>query len=174
MAESRPIRIVRRPVGAVLPAEMSVGVAPASGRYVANTAGTARALRLFVLYLAVLAAAYLGFLSLALTATSTGTRSDSAALVALTIVALALAIWGWMITLARAPTGIRFEGREIIVLERRGRPRRFVAPPALDITVAYRYPSGFLAREPTELVEATSLDGRRRAYLVARGLLSET
>ena len=172
MAGSRPIRIARRPATAVGAGAGSDTEPSAPARFVENSAGRARAFRLFALYLVVLAAAYAGFLSLALTAPSQGTRDDLAALGALTLVAFVLGAWGWTITLGRAPRGVRFEEGEIVVLERMGRPRRFVAPPALEVTVAYRYAPGFLGREPTELVEATALDGRRRAYLVARGLLS--
>ncbi|MCI4317685.1 MAG: hypothetical protein L3J96_04035, partial [Thermoplasmata archaeon] len=146
--------------------------APAS-RFVSNDAGSARAYRLFIVYLAGLIASYLAFLVLAFTAPQPGTREDLVVLGGLSVAAVILIGWGWVITVGRAPRGIRFEGKELIVLERWGRPKRFESPPLLELRVVYRYTPGFLGREPTELVEVTSLDGRKRAYLVRRGLLSE-
>lgn len=140
--------------------------------FVENTAGRTRALRLFSLYAVLLAAVYVAFLGVVLAAPSSAARGDPVTIAALSVVAAALALWGYLITLARTPRGVRFQGSEIVVVERPGRSRRFVAPPALELSVVYRYRPGLLAREPTELVEVTSVDGRRRTYLVAQGLLS--
>ena len=169
MASSRPIRIARRSVASPTP-----GLPPLvhGGTFVENTAGRTRAVRLFSLYAVLLAAVYLAFLGVVLAAPSSAARDDPVTIAALSLVAVALALWGYLITLARTPRGVRFQGAEILVVERPGRTRRFVAPPSLELRVVYRFGPGILAREPTELVEVTSVDGRRCTYLVAQGLLS--
>jgi len=164
--EARPVRIPRAQARAIRPA-----VAPEPGaRFVENRSGWVRAQRLFLLFASALTGLYLAILAEALLATP-GLSSDVVALGILTVAAAGCLLAGASVTITRAPRGIWWTGEEMVVRERFGRPRRY--PKASATLVAHRYPAGFLAPGPTEIVEVVPRSGRRMTYLVDEGLLTE-
>lgn len=116
-------------------------------------------------------ALYLVFIELTYGATSPGVRNDVFGIATLSAVWAAFIIVNWLLTLGRAPRGVRRDVDSLVVRDSYGRLVRFPSPSSSDVTVLQRYPAGWLASEPTELVRLTSPGGPSGTYLVARDLL---
>ena len=172
MAGSRPVRIARRPASEPVLSRTELPVASHWGEYRENHAGTIRASRLFLLFLIVLIVLYVLFLGLALSSPTPGVSANLGAIAGFTVIAFGLGLWGWTITLLRAPRSVRLRSTETIVTERTGRTRRFPAAAELTIRVVGRFPGGLLASEPTEMVEVWTQTQGKRNYLVRSGLFS--
>lgn len=167
MATPRSIRIPRRPVAAP-----RIAPAPGDERFVPNAAGTARAVRLFVAFLALLLVIYLLFVGLALSTRGASPAGNAIAWGIFSAFAAGFAISGWTITLGRAPRGFWRRSGELAVKERLGRVRRF---PANGVPkVAKRFGAGPLGPEPTIFVELTGTDGAKRTYLVGEGTIERS
>ena len=123
---------------------------------------------MFCLFAAGVLVIYLLFLGLTATSTSPGLRNSPTVYAALTIAVALLGVWGWFLTVHRAPRQAVLRDDALVVTERSGRARRF-SPLGVRVRVLYRYGPGLLAAEPTELVELSDAEGRRRNYLVGRG-----
>jgi hypothetical protein len=185
MAAPRAVRIPRRPLPPT-PADASrsvpvrEGFASAEtpfappGEYVPNSGSLTRAHRLLALYLLALVVLYAIFAGLTLASSDSGTRSNSAILIGLAIVGVVLGVFGLRLTVGRTPVALRVAGEQLWVRERSGRVRRFPAPPSTKIYVAERYPASVLSPKRTELVELAPSEGRRRRYVLDRGLLTGT
>ncbi len=167
MAPPRTVRIARRDGSATTPGERTASA------FVANTAGSARAGRLLLLFMAALGVIYLAFAGLTIANPLPGVRDNLYAWGAFTLVALLLALWGWSITLARAPVGARKARDGLVVRERGGSVRRFEARALDELHVVQRYPNGLLAPAPTALVELRTPEGGKRTYLVGDGFFED-
>ena len=168
MGPPRAVRISR--VARPAAGDDGVGGAPPRGEYRENVAGAARGNRLFGIFSTGLFALYLAFLAVAMRAAG-GLGADPAAIALFSAVAAALAVWGFLITLGRAPRGAWVAPDRIVIVERSGRSRRLAGAPPVRVEVLQRYPSGFLSPEETRLVRAPVAGARPRTYLVGVGLL---
>ena len=137
--------------------------------FVPNTGGSARAWRLFLAFVFVLAVSYLAFAAGSLLGPTGQSSSLPGELGLLSIVALAMAAVGWWITVARAPRAARRLGRDLLVRERLGRVRRFRLGEQFRTTSSQPRPAGLLGPEATELVTLISGAGPARTYLVTLG-----
>lgn len=140
--------------------------APAPENYRANRAGTARGLRVFLLFLVALLTLYLGFVGRFLASPDPGVRTNLTGYLVFSLAAAVVATGAYSVTLLRAPRGMWESDLEIVVEERSGRRRSFPAGRALDVQVVRRYPAGLLNAEGTELVRLSVPEGTGRFYLV--------
>lgn len=169
MAAPRAVRITRRSATAAAPPRSGGSALP---QFAENRAGLCRARRLFVVYGVALAAILALTLALSFsgpTPAASRTPTEPWGLVGL---AAALGAVGGLLTFGRTPTAVAVSGEELWVRERGGRVRRFPAPPSTRLAVEERYPSGWLAPAPTELVRISPPDGRTRRYIVESSLLT--
>lgn len=135
---------------------------PSSRRF-PNSAGSTRAFRTFLLFLAGLAAIYGLFMGLAVrTATPGAGYAVEEVLTAAVAVALVV---GWLVTLGQAPASAWIEGGQLVVRERTGLSRRFPTA-SVRFHVLRTNGAGPFGPEPTEFVEVSVPRGRRRTYLV--------
>ncbi|HEV2520626.1 MAG TPA: hypothetical protein VGX00_08470 [Thermoplasmata archaeon] len=142
-------------------------VAPGARRE--NRSGTQRAVRTFVTFLVGLLAIYGLFLGSFLTAPEIGVRSNPVEYLAFTAVLGALVLFGFAVTVGRAPRDLRATATELWVRERSGRLHRFPSDAALSLVVLKRYPSGLLSSEGTEIVRVSHPEASPRTYLVETG-----
>jgi hypothetical protein len=175
MGDPRPVRIPRRPADAARPPvedndrRFWDGEVGGPRGYVANVAGTARALRMFGLFAVALLAILTVFLIEAATSPSPGLADSAEVYGLLAGFTILLAVVGAGITVLRAPRGAAFGTDSLLVTDRFGRRRRWPLPPKLRTHVLQRYGGGILMGEPTELIELSDGDGHRANYLVGRG-----
>lgn len=167
MAAPRAVRIAR-----------AASAAPAAGpsarpHFVPNRAGDTRARRLFLLFAVLLVAIYATFAALTLSNPVPGVRENLFAWAAFSLLALALALWGWSITIGRAPRGVLVRSEELLVRERLGGSRRVLRSALDGIKVVQRYPAGWIAPEPTVLAEVRVEGGRARTYLVGESFFAD-
>ena len=167
MAAPRSVRIPKRADAPAGPMSSTTDPAKETTRFVVNTAGTARAIRLFWVFGGLLAVVYILFVGLAFASHPAAPGSDPAAWGLFTLLAVLFAVSGWWITLGRTPRGAWIRDDELAVKERLGRVRRF--PRTTAPHVARRYGVSPLGPEPTEFVELTERDGVKRTYLVGKG-----
>lgn len=171
---TRQVRIPRRPPAPTpspAPTEPPASTAPSAG-FRANSAGGARAWRLFLVLAGGLALFFFTFLGLVLGSPDAGVRGDPAVYAFLGIVPLVFGGIGWFLTLGRAPRGARQGEGELVVIERTGRLRTFLEP--VRARRVARYGESLLAPEPTEVVEVSGVTGSKRVYLVGRDFFSGT
>jgi hypothetical protein len=142
-------------------------VAARSGARAVNRGGTARARRVFALFLGGLIAIFAAFL-LSL-ATAPGGGAALTTLLPLAVVAVPMAALGALLTLGRAPRDAWVHGSTLLVREWTGRVRAYSFEDGLRIRPLERHAAGFLAPAPTELDEIVTATGLRRAYLVQDG-----
>ena len=138
----------------------------------ANRAGTQRAVRLALVYLAAVAALYLGTLLFDASRPDRMTPGVTSDLTVFGAVALLLGVAGALLSLGPAPRSVELRPGSIVVVERWGRRRVWSPRDSAQVRVLRRYPAGLLASEPVESVEL-ALAGRRRHYLVSAGLVGE-
>ena len=167
MAAPRAVRIARTPAPRATTAEA------ARTRFVPNRAGVARGRRLFLLFGLVLLAIYALFAALTLANPLPGVRDNLFAWAAFSALALLLAVWGWSITIGRAPRGVVLQREELLVREPLGASRRLPRSALNGLKVVQRYSAGWLAPEPTVLVEVRPERGRARTYLVGEAFFAD-
>ncbi len=141
------------------------------GPYRVNRGGAQRAGRLFLLFLAATVALYAGLLGL-MDRGPGGLSGNEPLLTFLAVLVVALLIVGWRVTLGQAPQGAWVSPTRLVVQERLGRRREFAIGPATLPVVARRYPSSWLATEPTALVHVRDVTGLSRHYLLDADVLS--
>ena len=178
MAAPRPVRIARRRGDAPPPTAPSpsdpgrtspdASAGPAFG-YERNRGGTARAVRLYLVFAAGLVGILVLFVGLAASSPSPGVSHSTLVYAWLVGLTVALAAGGALITILRAPRGARFGPEGVVVTDRLGRTRRWPTAPQLNTRVVQRYSPGWLGPDATELVELSDGTGHRAQYLVARG-----
>lgn len=165
----RPVRIARKP-GPDRPAPATGAPPESCPDFRANSLGTQRGIRLFALFGILAVGIYLLFTGLVASSSSSGLRGDPAVYGSLTLLVVVLLVIGFLLTLARAPKAVAWRAEALVVRERLGRVRRF-ARAGLTTAVVYRYPAGWLATGPTELVTVADAQGHHRYYLVGHGAL---
>lgn len=133
-----------------------------------NRSGSQRAWRLFGLDVLALAALYAVVLAL-LSRGPGGITGNADVLAVLAGLAVAIGVVGFYVTLGQAPRGIWTGRRGAVVEERLGRRRELA--PSSESRVARRFPAGWLASGPTEIVRVVDATGRPRVYLVDEGLV---
>ena len=135
-----------------------------------NTGGSQRVVRLTVLFVVVLASMYAGFLLYDRTAPGgTSPAADNGVLLFSGVFAL-FAVVGVVYTLTAAPRAVVIGSDRVTVVGRWGRRRKFPPIDRMVVRVVRRYPEGFLAVVPVELVEVSGEDAPVRSYLVSAGL----
>lgn len=135
-----------------------------------NVGGSTRAVRLTTLYVVVLTIFYAGFV-LADRAAPGGTSSTTTnGLLMFTGVYLLLAAIGAVYALQPSPRAVEVAPDHVTVVGRWGRRRRFPPLSQLSVSVVRRYPAGWLAPTPVELVELWGEGVPRRSYVVDPGL----
>ncbi len=130
-----------------------------------NQAGSSRATRLFLLFLAGLLLIYTVFI--VYTALSPPAISGNASIYGSLTVFVALAfVAGYALTLAQAPRSAWLEANELVVQPRLGQPRRAPLGPDLRFVVLRRNAAGLLGPRPTEYVMVVAVGQGTKTYLV--------
>jgi hypothetical protein len=123
-------------------------------------------MRLAAVYLGALAALYVGFVLYDRTIPG-GTSSGAGSGVFLfTGLFVAFAVVGVVYTLHPAPRAVEVTPDHVTVVGRWGRRRRLPRLELLTVNVTRRYPPGWLADTPVELIELWGEDTPSRSYLV--------
>ncbi|MCI4358468.1 MAG: hypothetical protein L3J95_02795 [Thermoplasmata archaeon] len=172
-----PTRAVRIP--AARPSSEGAGTRGTAGADGAvhpslNRSGCQRAIRTYALFLVALLAIYGIFLGTFLTAPESGVRSNPSEYGFFSLVLVVIGLYGFGVTVWRAPREVRATEQEVVVLGRTGRERRFSRGPGFVVSVLKRYPGGLFSDEATELVRVALPDGSARVYLVDEGLIPST
>jgi len=162
----RAVRIPRpRPDREVPPA---VVTGPGARRV--NHAGTQRAVRTTVLYVAVVLVLTAVLTALDLTSAE-ATRPGVVQGLALFLgVAVLLVVGSAIFALSPAPRYLEVGRDEVVVVGRWGTRRPLRALGALDPRVLKHFPDGFLSTRSVDMVEVSDREGRRRVYQVESGL----
>jgi hypothetical protein len=161
-------RVVRPPRDAG-PTRPTVSSAPPRR----NRGGTQRAVRLTVLYLAVLAALYVAFVLYDRTTPGGSSPGAEGGLLEFTGVALLLGIGGALLALAPAPRAVEWSSTSFVVVGRWGRRTEWTPIDEITVRPLRRFPAGLLSDTPVESVEVSGPGRRPRNYLVESGLLPE-
>ncbi|HYK93756.1 MAG TPA: hypothetical protein VEY07_06910 [Thermoplasmata archaeon] len=167
MASGRAVRIPRRG-GAVVRIARTPEPVPAVGRR-ENVAGSQRARRLFLLYVAGVVLLYLVVLGSASSAPG-GLGANAGLLGVIALIGVALGVIGWWVTLGQTPRALQVDQGPIVVWERLGRQREFPNTPGTGVVVR-RFPAGWLSAEPAVLVRLKDAGGLPRVYLLDAGLV---
>jgi hypothetical protein len=139
-----------------------------------NVGGSQRVIRLTVLFLVTLVILYSGFILYDRTAPGGTAPAASNGELLFTGIFVLFAVVGALYTLTPAPRAIVVGSDRVMVVGRWGRRRALPALDLLQVSVVRRYPAGFLANTPVELIELSGEDVPRRSYLVEAGLLAGT
>lgn len=181
MATSRPVRIPRSgtPPPAVgtsigstdreAPGGKEGGTTPERR---ANVGGSQRVVRVAALYVAVLAALYTAFVLYDRTAPGGTAPPETNGLLLFTALFVAFALVGALYTLTPAPRALEVGADRVTVVGRWGRRRSLPPLDLLSLRVVRRYPAGWLADTPVELVELWGADLPLRSYLVSADLFA--
>jgi hypothetical protein len=161
--------VVRVPSGRPR-ARTPVAVAPVERR--ANIAGTQRALRLALVFVVVLAALYSAFILYDRTAPGGSASPETNGVLEFTVLFLGIAAGGAAYSLTAAPRAIEVGTDRVTVVGRWGRRRTFPRIENLTVHVVQRYPEGWLASAPVDLVEVWAEDTPRRSYLIESELFA--
>jgi hypothetical protein len=165
---ARAVRIPRQGDGSSIAVEsvaehrVMAAAVPDSPRFT-NSAGSSRAHRTFLFFLAALAVIYGVFLGLAVRSAAGGANYGVEEILTASV-AVALVI-GWFVTLGQAPVAAWVENGQLIVRDRTGRTGRFPAD-TVEIRVLRSNGTGPFGPEPTDFVEVSVPRGGRRTYLV--------
>lgn len=176
MASPRAVRIPRsRPTSAATPAPTSAPsdqpdalATPPARR--ANVAGSQRAVRLTILFVVVLALLYASFVLYDRTAPGGTASAEDNGILLLSVLFVVFALGGAIFTLTPAPRRVEVEPDRLVVVGRWGRRRTWPPLDQLSVYVARRYPAGWLASGPVELVELSADGVPRQSYLIEAGL----
>jgi hypothetical protein len=167
VSSPRPVRIPRGPPG---PRPLSSGGDLVDHR--ANVAGTQRAFRFAMLYLAVLLLLDLILVALDLTSAEANTPGLQGDLKLFLGIAVVLAVGSVVFALSPAPRFVDMQSNGVTVVGRWGTRVAFPSADRLSVQVLRHYPSGFLSAKPVDLVAVTDVAGRRRSYQVESGLFA--
>lgn len=141
-----------------------------AGEFRPNRFATARAQRLFLLFALLLVVIYGAFAALTLSNPLPGVRENPFAWLSFSGLAAVLGVWGWRITLGRAPRGVTVRPDGWWIHERGGRRTTVPGSALREPRVAQHYLPGWSAPGPTALVELPTERGVR-AYLLDEELL---
>ena len=137
-----------------------------------NVGGSQRALRLAALYVVALGVLYLGFLLYDRTAPGGTAPAAGNGVLLFTALFVGFALVGALYTLHPAPRGVEVEADHVTVVGRWGRRCRLAPLELLSVSVVRRYPEGWLASTPVELIELWGEGVPTRSYLVEAGLFA--
>lgn len=179
MSTPRPIRIPRRPAsGASEPgpdpsrsgASSDEGRVPVPERRT-NRAGTQRAVRLTVLYLACLALLYTGFVLIDRTVPGGSSSPAGNGLDTFSALAAILAVGGSLLSLHPAPRSVEVSAEATVVVGRWGRRHTYPPLDRIDAREVRRYPAGLLSSAPVVSVELSGGPSPLGTFLVEDGLV---
>ena len=131
-----------------------------------NVGGSQRAVRLAVLFVVALALLYAGFVLYDRSAPGGTAPAAENGVLLFSVVFVILAVGGALFTLTPAPRAVEVGSDRVVVVGRWGRRRQLPALGQLSFRVVRRYPVGWLAGSPVELVEIWGEGIPIRGYLV--------
>jgi len=131
-----------------------------------NVGGSQRAIRLATLYVVTLAVLYAGFVLYDRSAPGGTAPAAGNGVLLFTAVFVAFAAAGAVYTLHPAPRAVEVEADHVTVVGRWGRRRRLPRLELLSVSVVRRYPAGWLAGTPVELIALWGEDVPSCSYLV--------
>ncbi len=169
MGSPRAIRIPTGRPAEPGPAPVDAATSSGTGER-PNHDGTQRAVRSFLLFLALLIAIDAAVLLTFLTSPDEGVRTDLGGYGFFTLAFAAAAVAGSLLTLGRAPRALGRDGRFLLVRPRVGAPLRFPWDAGLSVETLRSYPAGFFSDGPTELVRVAHASGKAAVLLIERGL----
>ena len=167
MSSPRPVRIPRgRPAPRAPPsAGLLVDHRP-------NGAGTQRAFRFALLYLAVLVVLDLVLVGLDLSSSEAGRPGVQGDLQLFIGIAILLAVGSVIFALSPAPQYVDLRTDGVVVVGRWGQKVWFPPVGELDAKVLRHYSAGVLSSNPVDVVQVVDRNGRRRTYQVETGLFA--
>lgn len=165
---SRPSPAVRASVGPEEDEPRDEGARPRRP----NVGGSQRATRLAALFVAVLAVLFVGFLLYARTVPGGTAPAASNGLLLFSGMFVGFAVVGVVYTLHPAPRAVEVEADHVTVVGRWGRRLRLPSLERLSVSVVRRYPAGWLASTPVELIELWGEGVPNRSYLVESDLFA--
>lgn len=142
-------------------------------RRVENRAATARARRITLLFVVVLAALYLAFALLSRSSAAGGSPGAATDLALFGVVALAVALAGALLTLLSAPAAVEITPTATVVQSVFRARYAFPHGPGYSVRIVRRFPAGPMSPEPIEVVEIGA-GPVRRTYWLDAGTLAET
>jgi len=169
VATSRPVRIPRSApplAGAAKGESRETPPSGPPGAWRPNVGGSQRAFRVTVLYLVVLAALYVAFVLYDRTAPGGSASPETNGVLLFTGIFAVFGVLGLIVTLTPAPRGVEVATDRIVVVGRWGRRRTLPALERLSFRAVRRYPAGWLADTPVELIEIWGRGTPMRSYLV--------
>jgi hypothetical protein len=134
--------------------------------------GSQRAIRLASLFVAVLALLYAGFLLYDRTVPGGNAPAASNGLLLFSAMFVVFAVVGVVYTLHPAPRAVEVTANHVTVVGRWGRRLRLPSLELLSVSVVRRYPAGWLASTPVELIELWGEGVPNRNYLVESDLFA--
>ena len=171
MGSPRAVRIPRSASVGTLPADDG-SRAPARRARRENVAGTQRAVRLTLVYLAFLLVLYVVFLGLERSAPGGSSSAAGNGLLVFTALAGALAVGGALFSLSPAPRWVELDSTGVVVVSRWGRRHRYAPADRLPTRVLRRYPPGPLSHSAVVSVEVSGGPSARRTFLLEEGILT--
>jgi hypothetical protein len=166
MPTARSVRITRPTTAGAPPTPSSSAPPPR-----ANGSGRQRSLRSFLLFLAPLAAIYVGLTALLASSPAVGLRNDALLYELFSGLFVAMGAGGFLLTVPSAPRWVRVEPDRIVVMGWAGRPRVYPRDERLRTLVVERHGAGLFSSGATEHVLIAHPGAPTRRYLVEEGLL---
>jgi hypothetical protein len=137
-----------------------------------NVAGTQRAFRFAMLYLAVLLVLDLTLVALDLTSAEASTPGLQGDLKLFLGIAVLLAVGSVVFALSPAPRFVDVRSNGVVVVGRWGTRVEFAPAERLRVHVLRHYPAGILSSNPVDMVAVNDPAGRRHTYQVEAGLFA--
>ena len=131
-----------------------------------NVGGSQRAIRLTLLYVAALAVLYASFVLYDRTAPGGSSSAAGNGVLLFTFLFVAFAVGGAIYTLTPSPRGVEVAPDRTTIVGRWGFRRTLPRLELLSVSVVRRYPTGWLASTPVELIVLWGEDVPGRSYLV--------
>jgi len=131
-----------------------------------NVGGSTRAVRLAAFYVGVLTAFYVGFVLYDRTAPGGTSSITTNGILLFTGLFILLAAAGALYALNPAPRSVEVTDKHVTVVGRWGRRRELPPLSMLSFSVVQRYPAGWLAPTPVELIELWGENVPNRSYVV--------
>jgi len=177
LSVARPVRVARSaPTSAPRPVPVATASrsppagtgAPVERRE--NTAATARAVRLSVLFATGIGAVYAALVLVASFGPSAGSSGSSQALLLVGVLAVVVATAGVVVALGAAPRAVELGSDATVIIGRFGRRYYYPGGASLRVMVLQKVPVGWLTPAPLESVEVAG-GSARRSFLLEEGLL---
>jgi len=131
-----------------------------------NAGGSTRATRLATFYVVVLTVFYVGFVLYDRTAPGGTSSVVENGILLFTGLFILLAAAGALYALNPAPRSVEVTDKHVTVVGRWGRRRELPPLSMLSFSVVQRYPAGWLAPTPVELIELWGENVPNRSYVV--------